>query len=207
MALALSGTFALSEGDPRWYEALKNTRVLPVTYLHHDDACRFFAKPAPDFPDGVYDGAALERVIHLTNGHPLLLHQIGEAVISAYNRSREAGRSQPPHTLPITAALIDAAIPATLNNGEIAFSSIWQWAVKVGVGVSDDEALTAQLLRAVAQQQPVARIGDPVQRAEILATFCERALLMQTNKGGYAFQVPLIAQWIASKRSLPQVSP
>jgi hypothetical protein len=59
--------FTLDESDPRWYEALKSTRTLPVTYLRREDACHFFTKPAPDFPDGVYEPAAVERVLNLTN--------------------------------------------------------------------------------------------------------------------------------------------
>jgi hypothetical protein len=200
VTVALCGTFTLDESDPRWYEALKSTRTLPVTYLRRDDACHFFTRPAPDFPEQVYQPEAVEHVLDLTNGHPLLMHLIGERVVSAYNRSREATAPGSPSGLPLPASAIDAVLPEVFSNGDTAFASIWQWIVRIG----GNEELTTQVLRALARGEPLDTFGDPDQRAELLELFCERDLLYQNDDGSYSYQVPLIARWVRERRRLPK---
>lgn len=199
--LALCGTFTLEESDPRWYEALKSSRTLPVTYLRRNDARRFFIKPAPDFPDEVYQPAAVERVLELTNGHPLFLHLIGERVVSAYNRNRQDIAPGTPPGTPLPVSAIEAAIPEVFASGETAFVSIWQWILRI----SGNAELTTHLLRALARGEALAAIGDPDARAELLELFCERDLLYPDGAGSYTYQVPLIAHWIARRRRLPRV--
>ena len=60
------------------------------------------------------------------------------------------------------------------------------------------------MLQALAQDKSPDAIGAPEQRAELLHLFCERDLLYQRDDGRYAYQVPLIAHWIAQQRRLPQ---
>jgi hypothetical protein len=199
VTLALCGTFTLDESDPRWYEALKNTRTLPVTYLRRDDACRFFTRPAPDIPEDVYEQAAVERVLGLTNGHPLFLHLIGDSVVRAYNEHRGELPPGTPPDLPIPVGAIDAAVPEVFANGDVAFVSIWQWILRVS-GAPD---LAAPLLQTLARGKPLDGIGDPEQREDLFSLFCERDLLEQDGNGSYRYRVPLIARWIAEKRRLP----
>ena len=79
--------------------------------------------------------------------------------------------------------------------------SIWQWIVKIG---QSPEAVAA-LLQPLAHGQPIAGIGDPEQRAELLELFCERELLEQDGDGSYGFRVPLVAHWIRVQRRLPRL--
>ena len=193
--LALCGTFTLEESDPRWYEALKSARPLPVTYLRREDAWSFFMNPARDFPENVYQPEAVERVLELTHGHSLFLNLIGEHVVSAYNRSRERVAPSTPLRRPLPASAIEAVVPEALVSGELAFVSIWQWILRI----SGNEKLTTQLLCALAQGEALDTIGDPEQRAELLALFCGRDLLHQDEDGSCRYQVPLIARWVRER--------
>jgi hypothetical protein len=175
--------------------------MLPVTYLHREDARRFFTHPSDDFPAGVYAADAVERVLSLTNGHPLFLHMIGFSVLDAYNESRKELPPGTPSGLPLSASAIDAAIADVFRNGEITFKSIWLWVLRISPAPDS----TAALLQALARGQPVDTIGDPSLRAELLHLYCERDVLMQQADGSYAYQVPLIARWIAEQRRLPRL--
>jgi len=202
VTLALCGTFTLDECDQRWYEALKSTRMLPVTYLHREDARRFFTHPSADFPAGVYAADAVERVLYLTNGHPLFLHMIGFSVLDAYNESRKELPPGTPAGLPLAASAIDAALPDVFKVGDATLKSLWLWFLRISP--APDSA--AALLQAVARGQSIATIGDPAQRAELLDLYCERDVLMHQADGSYAYQVPLIARWIAEQRRLPRLA-
>ena len=200
--LALCGTFALEECDPRWYEALKSARVLPVTYLRRADARQVFVQPVADFPANVYQPDAVERALTLTNGHPLLLHALGERVISAYNASRQTLAPGSPSGLPLPVSAIEAAVPEVLDSQNLAFTSIWQWAVQI----SGNTELATQLLCALARDKPIDTLGDPAERAKLLELFCERELLYQQEDGRYAYQVPLLAGWVRQQRRMPRTS-
>ncbi len=200
--LALCGTFALEECDPRWYEALKSARVLPVTYLRPNDARQVFVQPVADFPANVYQEDAVERALTLTNGHPLLLHALGERVISAYNAGRQTLAPGSPSGLPLPVSAIEAAVPEVLDSQNLAFTSIWQWAVQI----SGNTELATQLLCALARDKPIDTLGDPAERAKLLELFCERELLYQQEDGRYAYQVPLLAGWVRQQRRMPRTS-
>ncbi len=200
--LALCGTFALEECDPRWYEALKSARVLPVTYLRRADARQVFVQPVADFPANVYQPDAVERALTLTNGHPLLLHALGERVISAYNAGRQTLAPGSPSGLPLPVSAIEAAVPEVLDSQNLAFTSIWQWAVQI----SGNTELATQLLCALARDKPIDTLGDPAERAKLLELFCERELLYQQEDGRYAYQVPLLAGWVRQQRRMPRTS-
>ena len=125
---------------------------------------------------------------------------VGEQVIGAYNREREGLPPGTPPGLPLPVSAIDAVVPAVFDNGHTAFMSIWQWMMRISAAPE----VAAPLLQALAQDKSPDAIGAPEQRAELLHLFCERDLLYQRDDGGYAYQVPFIAQWIARQRRLPQ---
>jgi hypothetical protein len=199
VALALCGTFTLSECDLRWYEALKSARMLPVSYLRPDEARKILTQPTPDFPDAVYSEAAIERALDLTGGQPYLVHFLGETVVKQYNSQRADLPPGTPPGIPLSVQAIDSAVPSILQGGETALVSIWQWILKIG----NDQDATASLLRALAHGQSLDGMERPEERAELLELFCERDLLAQNEQGHYYFQVPLMAYWIRSKRRLP----
>ncbi|MBA3530894.1 MAG: ATP-binding protein [Ardenticatenales bacterium] len=199
VALALSGTFALDECDPRWYDTLKSVRNLPVTFLRPDEAERVFTKPAPGFPDGVYSEVAIERALSLTGGQPFLIHLLGETLVNRYNYERTTVAPGTPPGLPLPVSAIDAALPEVLTGGETFFVSLWQWLLRI----SQDEPGMAALLSALAKGQPLDNIGSSEEREELLGLFVERDLLAPDEAGGYTFRVPLIAEWIRQQRRLP----
>ena len=202
IALALCGTFTLAECDPRWYEALKSTQVLSMSYFHPEDACKVFTKPAPDFPDDVYSEEAILRALTLTGGQPYFLHLLGSVVVSNYNRQRAALPLGTPPGTPLRIQAIDEAIPGVLESVELALASIWQWVLKIASPQEESVAL----LQALAHERPYETIGTAELRLELLELFCERDVLSQEDEGRYRFRVPLFAYWIRAQRRLPHRS-
>jgi uncharacterized protein len=198
VALALCGTFTLAECDPRWYEALKSVRTLPVSFLRPDEAYRVFTRPTLDFPVGVYSEAATARAIELTGGQPYLLHLLGATVVNTYNSSRIHVPLGTPPALPLAVDAINVAIPEVLISGGTCFMSIWQWLLRI----SETPDAAARLLKALASGQTPEGIGDPDQNRELLKLFCERDLLQKNEDGHYSFRVPLIGYWIRDQRRL-----
>jgi len=198
VGIALCGTFTLAECDPRWPEALKSVRTIPVSFLKPDEARLVFTQPAPDFPESVYTPEAVNRALALSGGQPYLLHLIGSKVIDAYNRTRVALPPGAPLGTPLPAAAIDAIIPDVLSEGAQAFQSIWDWLLRIG----DNQQLTAQLVRALARGEIIAGIGDPDQRTGLIDILCERDMIELDGTQGYRFRVPLMQRWIQKQRRL-----
>ncbi len=203
VALAVCGTFALSECDARWSEALKSAQTIPVSCLQDDEARQVLTRPSSDFPDDVYHEKAIDRALYLTGGHPSLLHILGTIVIKTYNRQREAPRTDVTPTRPLPVEAINHAVPEILESGTPFLVNIWEWSLRIGQAANQDAAVS--LLEALAHQHPIDDIGDPVQNAELLALFCERDLLVEGRDNTYRFRVPLIAEWIKNQRRLPRI--
>ncbi|HSH81211.1 MAG TPA: ATP-binding protein, partial [Herpetosiphonaceae bacterium] len=199
VALALCGTFTLDECDPRWYEALKSVRTVPVTFLRSAEARRVFTRPTPNFPPDVYSEEAITLALELTGGQPYLVHLLGETVVRAYNQKRAEAAPGSSSGRPLPANMIAEAIPDAIVGGDTAFMSIWQWVLKI----ADEPDETASLLQVVAREQNLTSLSNAAQRAALLDPLCERDFLGQTESGAYFFRIPLMAYWIRSKRRLP----
>jgi hypothetical protein len=206
VALALSGNYTLAESDPRWREALKSVRTLPVTFLQPDEARRVFTRPAPDFPADVYTEAAIQRVLTLTGRQPFLLHLLGETLVNGYNHSRAAGVNPESWQLPIDIERVEAAAEEVLVSGDTSFASIWHWALRVGHGLeATDTRAAGRLLQALARNQPPDAGEHRSAAQDLLDLFCERDLLALESDGQYHFRIPLFASWINRQRRLPGV--
>jgi hypothetical protein len=202
IVIIFCGTVTLQECHPEWIRALRSVNTVKVTYLPPEAARVVFARPVLDFPDNVYSEDAIQRALHLTRGQPMMLHALGRSVIENYNRSRGNAKPDTPRNLPLPVGSIDTAVEEVLNMIDSAFLSIFQWSMDIS---SEQQDVARSMLQKLARDEPINDVGTEEQRNRLLDLYCERDLLEEKaeHPGGYDYQVPLIKEWVKTKRILP----
>ncbi len=186
--MLLSGSHTINEFE-RWASYLINVQTVQISYLQENEALQLIEQPVKEFAL-IYEKAASERVMAITNSHPALIQLICSEIVSiknkqAINKRRLAQVSD-----------VDAAIEGALQHGRFFFADIannqvtkkgaklLQFLAKKENGYSSEETL---------------RENCPEEFETTLENLLLRELIELTSDG-YQFQVELIRRWFLLER-------
>ena len=103
--------------QPRWSDYLPHAKFIYLDYLSTADATQLLTQPYPNFPLQYADGV-LAHIYTQTQGHPALLHIIGDALVSYANRA---------YTHDIDLNIVNQIIQTDiLTQGQGVFTVFWQ---------------------------------------------------------------------------------
>ena len=180
LGFLFSGVQTLDELGPNWSSYFISVVPIEMTYLEPAEAEDLLRNPDPDF-ELQYAEGIVDRLLHLTRGHPYLLQLLGWCLVNEANEAR---------TRIATEELLERAIAAAFTNGLPYFNNLWEEYVGI-----DPETVRAgrQLLRDIAAGRSI----DPTPRPHRLAL--QRMLryhILEETKSCYRFEVPLVERWV-----------
>ena len=182
MHLLLSGTHQLDELDPIWASTLISTVPIEVGPLDDSAARELITQPFDDFPPGVWDADAVDRVIELTGRQPFLIQLLCQNAVERVN-VRRAGR--------IARSDVEEAIGDSLEMGQNYLSDLWR--LEAGLGQTGDEARLV-LSRLAAASEPLK--AGTIDR-HVLRRLVRRGILRR-HDDAVDFAAPLVASYVRS---------
>lgn len=195
-----AGTHKLEELGAAYWSALFNIAAYrPITFLRPAEMRRLIIEPIKQY-NTEYDALAVERIIHVTAGHPyfaqLLLHEM-----MVYHNEMKASY--------LTAVDVDQVIERIIGRGEAHFRYIWdesteeEQAVLQGIAelLLNADGVTAKDLRAFL----IERGCKSADRWKNALTSLENRDILNRNDAKsplYRFTVDLIRLWVVQARPL-----
>lgn len=196
--ILLAGHHTLQERMKQYWNPLMETAVnVKLTYLSKEEARQLIRSPWTGFELN-YETPALERIIEVCGGQPLLIQLVCKGVINKVNqRLEETGGSLSPTATQsdVDAVLQSMVVPKNHDTDTTTFffDAIWNWLR------TDEKEYLVTLAGIVASQEK--RWIDPSDNKvvkdniEITERLVDRDVLEKDDKG-YRFRVDLLKQWI-----------
>jgi uncharacterized protein len=184
-----SGSHKLDELPPRWASSLITSAMLPITFLHEQNARELIERPVADFPE-IYMPAAVDHILELTHCQPNLVQLTCALLVGRMNHLRRK-----PPTSYIQVEDVDEIIPEVLERGSNYFIDLWQ---------SQTESETARhILEKMVQTpdqsldrhtlQSFVRSEDELRQA---LRVLERREIIHRKNDHYCITIPLVAEYI-----------
>jgi hypothetical protein len=178
--LLLAGSRPAGEMASYWSDYLINTRRLHISYLRPDEARELIEHPLPGFEKHMrYEPEAVEAILQLTRGQPLLVQLLCAELVSRLNAAQRRTATE---------ADVQAVLDDALEHGGEYFDEMWN-----SMSPSEQELLC---------QIAAGALGSA--DAAVLDSLCQRELLEPTDDG-YRLQVPLVQQYVRKRAQSPTV--
>ncbi|MBF2064280.1 MAG: ATP-binding protein [Calothrix sp. C42_A2020_038] len=177
--LLFSSSHLRWELPPYWSDYLINTISLQLDYLQESEARELIIHPVDDFPDNIYESAAVDRIIYYTRCQPYLVQLVCHEIIELLNHYiRKENRL--PKTTTATVEDVETIIPKVLERGDQYFRELW-------INLTPEEQ---NLLQHIAQSS----ISDST---KLVRRLIKKGILQQDEQSQeISFQVPLVQKYI-----------
>ena len=184
--MLLSGSHTINEFE-RWASYLINVQTVQISYLQENEALQLIEQPVKEFAL-IYEKAASERVMAITNSHPALVQLICSEIVTLKNK-------QPIYKRRLAEVSdVDAAINGALQHGRFFFADI------ANNQVTEKGARLLQILAKKGySSEATLRRNCPEEFEATLENLLLRELIEPTSDG-YKFQVELIRRWFVLER-------
>lgn len=158
--------------NPNWSEYLVQAERIRIDYLSEMDARLLMNHPRPDF-ELEFDDIILDKIIHLTQGHPSLLHEIGSELFNLCSQRKTAQITQE-----LLQEVLDTKILDRSNNTIEIFWSQFCHAPRY------KEAVLAIIASGVCEDKPVVlRLKD-------------YGFIVEKEPQRYKMRVPIFEEWV-----------
>jgi hypothetical protein len=199
--LLLAGHHTLQERLKQYWNPLMETAInVKLSYLSKEEARHLIQSPWENF-ELKYAPQALERIVEVCGGQPLLIQLVCKGVINRVNQRLQetGGEVIPMASRNDVEAVLQRIVVAEDHDADTItffFDAVWSW-------LKDDEKQYLKKLAGIAALEKGGWISpndnaEFANNAEILNRLVERDVLEMEN-GGYRFRVDLLKQWVAHK--------
>jgi AAA domain len=200
-----SGTHKLEQLGSEYWSILFNIAAFKrITFLEPGEVRRLITEPVAQY--GMeYDPLAIERIIHVTAGHPYFTQVVCHEMVAYHN---EFERSY------ITVTCVDQVLERIVERGEAHFKYIWAGATpeeqRVMMALADLLPDTEATATPAQVSEELARKGLELggdAQDQALAGLQAKDIVARTGRQSslYRFKIDLIRRWIANTR--PSVVP
>jgi AAA+ ATPase superfamily predicted ATPase len=199
--ILLAGHHTLQERLKQYWNPLMETAInVKLTYLSKEEARLLIQSPWSGF-ELKYNAKALERIIEVCGGQPLLIQLVCKGVINRVNqRLQETGGSVSPTAtqsdIEFVLQRIVVAEDRDADTITFFFDAVWSW-------LKEDEKEYLKKLAKIAAGDKggwikASNAADIISNTEILNRLVDRDVLEKSD-GGYRFRVDLLKQWVVHK--------
>jgi hypothetical protein len=182
-----------------WHPLFGSVNLIKVSFLSPAAVRRLLTEPSPDF-DIDYDSEAIEQIIALTNGQPLLVQLIGHSLVTKFNRETyDAGVERERRFTPTDIQDV-IAMPEFYLNGNAYFTGIWVQAEQ-SAPAHQPEVLQALCQGDLALGEIAAATELPKDSVRAALETLQRHDVVTERDGKYDYTVELMRYWVARRRA------